>query len=70
MTFELFNISVFEVVGSNYGVDARNNQPFICKGHFFDCLLTSNEALHNEFFLQVDDSDHLVPRGSEHVLCL
>lgn len=68
MALELLLIARFEIVGANYGLTTGDHNRILSHQHLFYCFFTCNELLQNLLFVQVYNSDHLVPIGREHVV--
>jgi len=68
MTHESLRFTVDEVVRANDWFTTGNDYSIIGYEHFFDCLLTGNEAFHCLLSVKVNHTHHLVPIGCKHVI--
>jgi len=68
VALERFHSASLQIVWANDWVAAGHNQLLVRKFYCFDGLLTGNERLHYDVFLEVHYSDHFVPACSVHEL--
>ena len=71
MSDELFYITLYQVIRSDYLVTAADEEPLFIQVKAVDCILCCYERLVNFPGLQIDSSDYFVPRAREkqvHIL--